>query len=146
MTEIEIAVEEIQKAYAAAAWERDVQSFIGLYDERVRVFDAWGVWQYEGFQHWQRAVAGWFSSLGSERVRVTFADTTAVGTTALAFASATVTYGGVSAEGEELRSMQNRISWGLRSTGHVLRIVHEHTSAPVGFDDMKAILHRAASK
>lgn len=89
---------------------------------------------------------GWFSSLGSERVRVTFEDTTAVGTTALAFASATVTYAGISAEGEELRSMQNRISWGLRSTGHVLRIVLEHTSAPVGFEDMKAILHRAASK
>lgn len=146
MTDIEIAVEEIQKAYAAAAWERDVQRFIGLYDERVRVFDAWGVWQYEGAPQWQRAVDGWFSSLGSERVRVTFEDTTAVGTTALAFASATVTYAGISAEGEELRSMQNRISWGLRSTGHVLRIVLEHTSAPVGFDDMKAILHRAASK
>jgi ketosteroid isomerase-like protein len=123
-----------------------VQRFIGLYDERVRVFDAWGVWQYEGAQQWQRAVEGWFSSLGSERVRVTFEGTTAVGTTALAFASATVTYAGVSAEGEALRSMQNRISWGLRSSGHVLRIVHEHTSAPVGFDDMKAILNRAASK
>jgi ketosteroid isomerase-like protein len=146
MTDIDTAVEHIQKSYATAVWERDVRRFIGLYDERVHVFDAWGVWQYEGAQQWQRAVEGWFSSLGTERVRVAFEDTRSVGTTALAFASATVTYAGVSAEGKDLRAMQNRISWGLRSTGHVLRIVHEHTSAPVGFEDMKAIVHREASQ
>jgi hypothetical protein len=38
--------------------------------------------------------------------------------------------------------MQNRMSWGLKTSGHVLRIFHEHTSAPVGFEDMKAILVR----
>ena len=38
--------------------------------------------------------------------------------------------------------MQNRISWVLRTSGHVLRIVHEHTSAPIGFTDMKAMLQR----
>lgn len=38
--------------------------------------------------------------------------------------------------------MQNRISWVLKTSGHVLRIVHEHTSAPVGFEDAKAILKR----
>ena len=63
-------------------------------------------------------------------------------TNRIAITSAIVTYASLSAEGEELRSMQNRITWGLRTTGHVLRIVHEHTSAPVGFEDMKAILHR----
>jgi hypothetical protein len=39
--------------------------------------------------------------------------------------------------------MQTRLTWVLRTRGHVLRIVHEHTSAPVGFDDSKAILQRA---
>ena len=38
--------------------------------------------------------------------------------------------------------MQNRISWLLKTSGHVLRIVHEHTSAPIGFEDAKAILER----
>ena len=38
--------------------------------------------------------------------------------------------------------MQNRISWVLKTSGHVLRIVHEHTSAPIGFEDTKAILER----
>jgi hypothetical protein len=60
----------------------------------------------------------------------------------MAMTSSIVTYANLSAQGEEVRSMQNRITWGLRTTGHVLRIVHEHTSAPVGFEDMKAILQR----
>ena len=38
------------------------------------------------------------------------------------------------------------LSPALRTTGHVLRIAHEHTSAPVGFEDMKAILQREAAK
>ena len=49
---------------------------------------------------------------------------------------------GLSAEGLPLRAMQNRITWILRTIGHVPRIVHEHTSVPVGFDDSKAILAR----
>jgi len=146
MTDIDVAIERIQKAYAAAVWERDVPRFMALYDERARVFDAWGVWQYDSAQAWQIAVEGWSASLGTERVRVTFTETIAQGSTAFACASATVTYAGVSAEGDELRSMQNRITWALRTTGHVLRIVHEHTSAPVGFEDMLAILHREAGR
>ncbi len=38
--------------------------------------------------------------------------------------------------------MQNRLTWILRTSGHVLRIVHEHTSAPAGFEDGKVILQR----
>jgi hypothetical protein len=42
--------------------------------------------------------------------------------------------------------MQNRITWLLRTTGHVPRIVHEHTSAPLGFEDHKAILVREKAR
>ena len=109
----------------------------------VRVFDAWGVWSHEGAAAWRRSVEGWFTSLGKERVKVTFENVNILGTRELASASAKVTYAGISAEGEPLRTMTNRISWVLRMTGHVCRIVHEHTSAPIGFEDMKAILKRA---
>jgi len=40
--------------------------------------------------------------------------------------------------------MQNRISWVLEMSGHVLRVIHEHTSAPIGFEDGKAILKHQA--
>jgi ketosteroid isomerase-like protein len=88
------------------------------------------------------AVEGWFSSLGAETVRVTFDDVQIHGENGHASMSAIVTYASVSAEGSELPAMQNRISWALQTSGHVLRIVHEHTSVPVGFDDAKAILQR----
>ena len=42
-----------------------------LYHPTVRVFDAWGVGRTKT-HCWRMAVEGWFTSLGSERVKVTF--------------------------------------------------------------------------
>ena len=89
---------------------------------------------------------GWLTSLGTERVKVSFEDVRVVADRDFASVSTVVTYAGMSAEGEQLRSMQNRLTWVLRVSGHVLRIVHEHTSAPVGFEDTKAILQRAPAR
>jgi ketosteroid isomerase-like protein len=138
------SIARVLETYKSAVFSRDVEAFMRLYDPGVRVFDAWGVWSYEGAAAWQRAVEGWFTSLGSERVKVSF---DAVQTSAgreQSLISAIVTYAGVSPQGEQLRAMQNRITWVLRTTGHVPRIIHEHTSAPIGFDDSKAILQRPA--
>jgi hypothetical protein len=35
---------------------------IALYDDEVRVFDAWGVWVYEGAPVWRKAIERWFMS------------------------------------------------------------------------------------
>jgi hypothetical protein len=113
-----------------------------LYVPGERVFDAGGVWSYEGSDAWQRAVEAWFQSLGTERVKVTFDAVSTSEARDSAVVSAIVTYAGLSAQGEALRSMQNRITWALRTSGHVLRIAHEHSSAPIGFEDQKAILQR----
>jgi ketosteroid isomerase-like protein len=137
-------IARILEAYASAVHAKDAEALIRLYDPSVRVFDAWGVWSYEGAPAWQRALEAWFTSLASEKVKVSFADVRSSPAQELAMVSAIVTYAGVSAQGEALRAMQNRITWVLRRTGHVLRIVHEHTSAPIGFDDSKAILQREA--
>ena len=142
MSELDKDVARILGVYESAVYKKDVEALMRLYDPGVRVFDAWGVWSYEGAEAWQRAVEGWFTSLGSERVKVTFADVQAFSGKDMASVSAIVTYAGISAEGQPLRAMQNRISWVLRTIGHVPRIVHEHTSAPIGFDDSKAILMR----
>jgi len=131
-------------AYQAAVLAKDAAALMRLYDPAVCVFDTWGVWSYDGAAAWQRAVEAWFLSLGSEKVKVSFAEVRSWGTPEAAMLCATVTYATVSASGEPLRSMQNRLSWALKTSGHVLRIVHEHTSAPVGFEDMKAILQRTA--
>lgn len=143
MADLDKTITRVLDAYQAAVLAKDAVALMRLYDPKVRVFDAWGVWSYEGAPAWQRAVEAWFGSLGTERVKVTFDDVQASGGPDFAHVSALVSYSGQSAQGEPLRAMQNRLSWVLKTSGHVLRIVHEHSSAPIGFEDMKAILHRA---
>jgi len=142
VSELDKDVARILATYESAVFKKDVTTLMHLYDPAVRVFDAWGVWMYEGAPAWQRAVEGWFTSLGSERVKVGFADVTSWVSKEVTGVCAIVTYASLSESGEPLRSMQNRVSWVLRTSGHVARIVHEHTSAPIGFDDSKAILVR----
>lgn len=146
MSDIESSVARVQALYAAAVLAKDVDALMRLYDPDVRVFDAWGNWSYEGAEPWQRTVEAWFASLGTERVKVSFDDVRVCAARESAVLSAIVTYAGTSADGEALRAMQNRLSWALRISGHVLRIIHEHTSAPIGFDDQKAILVRPAGR
>lgn len=143
MSDVEKNIHRVIESYKAAVLAADTEAFMRLYHAEVRVFDAWGVWLYEGEPSWRRAVEAWFMSLGSERVRVSFSEVRIVAGQPVATASAIVTYAAESSQGEALRSMQNRITWVLRESGHVLRIVHEHSSAPIGFEDSKAILKRA---
>ena len=142
MSDPEQDLARVRDRYAAAVYAKDAAALIQLYDPDVRIFDAWGHWSCEGADAWQRSVEGWFTSLGSERVKVGFEDLKTTTSRELSSLSAIVSYTGVSAQGETLRAMHNRLTWVLRTSGHVLRIVHEHTSAPIGFDDMKAILSR----
>jgi ketosteroid isomerase-like protein len=142
MADIDKPIARILEGYKTAVYAKDVGAFMRLYDPKVRVFDCWGVWSYDGADAWQRAIEAWFVSLGAHRVKVGFDGVQVSGNSDLAFVSAFVTYAAQSAQGEPLRSMQNRLSWALKTSGHVLRIVHEHTSAPVGFDDAKAMLER----
>ncbi len=142
MSDLQQSVDRILEQYKAAVLSRDVSAFMRLYDPKARIFDAWGSWEYEGSAQWQIAIEGWFSSHTAEKFKVTFEDVQTQGSREFAVVSATVNYASFSPQGEQTRAMQNRISWALRTTGHVLRIVHEHTSFPVGFDDLKALLHK----
>lgn len=142
MSDLDKDIARILGIYESAVYRKDVDAFMRLYDQDVRVFDAWGLWQYEGAEAWRRAVEAWLTSLGTERVKVTFDEVAATVGKDVSAVSAIVTYASLSADGTQLRAMQNRITWVLRTIGHVPRIVHEHTSAPVGFEDMKAILVR----
>jgi ketosteroid isomerase-like protein len=145
MVDLESALAKLQASYISAVYKRDSEAFVRLYDPAVRVFDAWGAWEYIGTEPWRRALEGLFTAHEDETVKVTFTDTECHGTLGSAFASTMVKYAWISADGEEVRSMEHRLTWGLRTTGDVLRILHEHTSYPVGFEDMKAILQRKAS-
>jgi uncharacterized protein (TIGR02246 family) len=143
MNEREQPVMAVLEAYRAAVLAKDVDAFVALYDEDVCVFDMWGRWSYEGLAAWREMVADWFGSLGSERVALDMSDVRTVVTDDLAVTHALVTFRGLSAEGDELRAMNNRLTWVLeRRSGEAWRIVHEHTSAPADFETAKLILQR----
>jgi ketosteroid isomerase-like protein len=115
-----------------------------LYDPGARIFDTWATWACEGAAARRVVVEDWFKSLRDENCRVAFADVKIIGNSDLASVSAVTTYTAVTAQGQEIRSMQNRLSWVLRSSAGALRIVHEHTSVPVRVEDATAILKRDA--
>ena len=47
-------IEAIPDLYRTAVYTKDVDAFIGLYDEDTRVFDLWGRWLYSGSAEWRR--------------------------------------------------------------------------------------------
>ena len=140
MSEIEGSAAEVIEGYKSAVAARDIAAFMGLYDPAVRVFDAWGVWSYEGIPAWQAAIEAWFGSHPADRFEVAFDDVRSVATPAFIHVSAIVTYAVVSTQGDLLNAMQNRLTWVVETAGQVPRIIHEHTSSPLGLEDRKAIL------
>jgi ketosteroid isomerase-like protein len=135
----------VLEAYTAAVHDRSADALLGLYAADSRVFDTWGTWSYEGTGSRRPAIEGWFSSLGDERVRVAFDDVQVIIEGELAVLTATGRYAAVSPSGTELRSMENRFTWALVRRGQAWVIQHEHTSAPIGPGDLKAILRRAGA-
>jgi ketosteroid isomerase-like protein len=137
-------LQQVLEDYKSAVFAKDVDAFLALYDAEVRVFDMWGSWSYSGIAAWRAVVAGWFGALGSDRVVVEFGDAQVRAAPDIAVINVFVAYRGVSAEGVELRSMTNRMTLALRRTAGRWKIVHEHTSAPIDHETMKAVLTRGA--
>jgi uncharacterized protein (TIGR02246 family) len=135
-------MEEMLDAYSAAVRAKDVDGFVGLYADDVRTFDLWSVWSYDGKDAFREMVAEWFGSLGDDVVAVSYDEVRTQAGEDVAGLSAFLTFRGLSAEGEELRSMNNRLTWVLRKEGDgAWKIAHEHTSAPAG-DEGKVQLRR----
>jgi uncharacterized protein (TIGR02246 family) len=128
--------------YRAAVFDKDVEGMLALYADNVHVFDTWNVWEYDGVPAWRSAIEQWFGSLQDEAVEVGVADVRTDEGSDLAFISAVVTYTAVSEKGVALRSIENRLTWVLTRHEETWKIVHEHTSVPVGFEDLKAITRR----
>jgi uncharacterized protein (TIGR02246 family) len=135
-------VGSLLEAYRDAVHAKDVDAFVAIFADDVRVFDMWGAWSHDGIDSWREMAEGWFGSLGDERVRVEFEDVQTTGGDDAAVLSAFVTFAGLSADGMELRSMNNRLTWGLRKTDGTWKVVHEHTSAPVDMATGKVDLER----
>ena len=130
------------ESYKSAVLNKDVGALMALYDEDFIAFDLWGAWRYVGEGPWHQMNEGWLTSLGSESVVVAFDDIETTPGADVAAAYATVSYKAVSEAGATLRSMQNRLTWVAKRKNGVWKIVHQHSSAPIDPETMRAILHR----
>lgn len=142
MSAAEAPVETALARYAQAVRDKDVAAFAALYAEDVQVFDMWGAWSLSGIEAWRGMAERWFGSLGDEQVVVTWRDVQASVADALAVGHATLTYTAVSAAGQTLRALDNRITLALRRQAGEWKIFHEHTSAPIEHATLQAILTR----
>ena len=142
MNENDAAILQIFEAYRAAVHAKDVDAFMALFDDDVCVFDMWGCWSYDGAAAWRKMAVGWFGSLGDERVAVRFDAVQTRVSGDLALARAFVTFTGLSAEGQALRCLNNRLTWALARKAGVWKVVHEHTSAPIAHETAQAIFQR----
>ena len=137
------SIDGLLARYAMAVGNKDVDAFVALYDEEVQVFDMWARWSYDGIDEWRAMAAEWFGSLGDEKVAVEFQDVDKIVGDGVAAAHAVMTIKGLSAEGEELRAMNNRLTWALSKTPDGMwKVVHEHTSAPIDFETSKVMLQK----
>ena len=143
MTAPAAPVRAFADGYAAAVLAKDVDAFASLYHRDVHVFDMWGRWSLRGLDAWREMARAWFASLGDESVAVAFdaIEETAVGD--LAFGHATARFTAHAPDGSVLRWLENRFSVAMRREDGAWTVVHEHTSAPIAHDTLKAILRRA---
>ena len=133
---------QLLELYRAAVSEKNVDAFVALYADDARIFDMWGTWAYDGAEAWRGMVTGWFGSLGSDSVAVEFGDVRHTQVGEMALLQAFVTYRGISAQGQELRAMNNRLTLVCRQDAGGWRIIHEHSSSPADFETGKVILQR----
>lgn len=117
--------------YAKAAWEKDSNTMIKLYDDDVLIFDMWAKAYQAGLSQWRSVIESWLGTLGEERVRVTFERTSVHDGSTIGFASALITYQAVAVDQTILRSMQNRITLGFAKKKDGWKVIHQHTSAPL---------------
>jgi len=142
MADVNTEIGSLFETYKNAVFQKDIEAFSSIFDEKVRVFDMWEQWTYDGLDAWKGMAGDWFSSLGTDRDVITYDDIQIQATGEMVVASAFVRFTAVSATGETLRYLDNRLTWVALKKEGTWKIVHQHTSGPVDFKTMKVVLKR----
>lgn len=144
MSEMTDPILEALSRYSAAVYDKDVSAFVALYADELHVFDMWNTWELRGLVAWREMAEGWFASLGDERVVVKAHDVASEVLGDLALGHATLTFTAISAQGQELRSLDNRLTLALRREGEGWKIFHQHTSGPINHETFKGSINRVS--
>lgn len=136
------AIESLLDTYKNAVLQKDPDAFASIFDEDVRVFDMWERWSYKGLAAWRDMAKGWFGGMGTDRDVVSFDDIQVQAADDMAVLTAIVRFTAVSEKGEELRFLEERLTWIAKRKGGVWKVIHQHTSSPVDPATMRAVLQR----
>ena len=128
--------------YKNSVFTKDIAAYSSIFDEKIRVFDMWEMWSCDGLEAWRDIAKGWFKSLGTDRDLVEFEDIQIETSGELATVTAFVKFTAMSEKGEELRWLQNRLTWIARKKDGHWKIIHQHTSGPIHFETMKVMLKK----
>lgn len=127
-------VTRVLDAYADAIWRKDADALLALYAPDFCGFDMWGEWELDAAAL-KGSVAGWFGGLGvDERDMVTISDLRVTEGGDLMLAEAFVRFAATGPDGGEIRGIDNRFTWVLKKGASGWRILHQHSSAPLGDD------------
>src|ERR1700756_3455592 len=110
MPDADPSVHQCLAAYRAAVLAKDVDAFVAIYAPDARIFELWGTWEHD-IASWREMAKGWFAFLGDQRAVVEQHDVRIQASDDMALLTASLTYRGVDASGQELRSLDNRLSW-----------------------------------
>lgn len=135
-------LQQLLTTYKNAVYQKDLEAFVSIFDDNIRVFDMWEKWSYRGIAEWKEMTKGWFDSLGKNRDLVTFNDVEIQTGEEISVLSAIVKFTAESESGEELRFLENRLTWVVQKKENAWKIIHQHTSGPIDFETMKVILKR----
>jgi ketosteroid isomerase-like protein len=126
--------------YKQSAWEKDIETMIGLYHHDVVIFDMWMQGYQTGLTGWSIVIKDWLGSLRDEKVNVIFEMIQIHEGENVGFGSALITYQAISTDNTIIRSMRNRITIGFHREKDVWKVIHQHTSSPID-SELKAILN-----
>lgn len=133
-------IEDFFKIYQTSAWQKDPMAMINLYDEQAIIFDMWDQGYEVNPLAWNKTIKDWLGSLDEEKVKVDFDMVSIHQSDNIGFASALIGFQAISSEGAILRSMRNRITLGFTKSDYGWKVIHQHTSAPISFEGLTAIL------
>ncbi|HEX2608258.1 MAG TPA: nuclear transport factor 2 family protein [Flavisolibacter sp.] len=134
------AINDFFTIYKDAAWNKDNEAILDLYDDKALIFDMWNKGFIASGPEWTEVITSWLSSLGDEQVQVDFQNVTIRQSSDTGYATALIQFKAISKDGLVLRSMRNRITLGFAKSGNAWKVQHQHTSAPIHPDRLTAIL------
>lgn len=130
-------VEDLFDRYVAAVNASDPEALLALYADDVHIFDMMEPFERHGRDSGREMIQAWLGEEGTTQ-DCRIEDLHILERDDLATARAAVRYGMTMADGMQ-HAMWNRATWTLQRIDGTWKIVTEHTSVPLGVDDMQPV-------